>query len=292
MTDRHQSNGAVKVLVENRAAILEGWIMGQQSDHRIRVALFGNDQRQLRQQCESFVNHLIVATQAGVLENITAPEIEPVKRAASDIIETRERMGFTPFESAAAIICLKDSWGAVLTDAYKKEPESLKRETVTVAKLVDTIALSALEGAIQRREKIISQQTTTILELSTPVIQVWNGVIVVPLIGSLDTQRAQRLTDQLLQRIVETASPVALLDVTGVPAIDTKSAQHIVEALSAVRLLGADIVLTGLRPAIAQTLVHLGIDLKNIVSRSSLAAGLRYAFEILNLDVVQKQSAR
>jgi rsbT co-antagonist protein RsbR len=137
-------------------------------------------------------------------------------------------------------------------------------------------------------EEKISKQAKEILEMSTPVVKIWEGVIVVPLIGTLDTERAQRLTEHLLHRIMETGSLVALLDITGVPTIDTKSAQHIIETIAAVRLLGAEVVLTGIRPAIAQTLVHLGIDLASVTTRPSLAAGLRYALEGLNLEVTTK----
>jgi rsbT co-antagonist protein RsbR len=128
------------------------------------------------------------------------------------------------------------------------------------------------------------------MELSTPVMQVWQGVVVAPLIGSLDSNRTQQFMERLLNRIVETNSPVALVDITGVPTIDTQTAQHLIETISAVRLLGAQVVLTGVRPAIAQTLVHLGIDLSDIITRASLSAGLQVALDILKLQVVSKDS--
>ena len=128
------------------------------------------------------------------------------------------------------------------------------------------------------------------MELSTPVMQVWQGVVVAPLIGSLDSNRTQQFMERLLNRIVETNSPVALVDITGVPIIDTQTAQHLIETISAVRLLGAQVVLTGVRPAIAQTLVHLGIDLSGIITRASLSAGLQVAFDLLKLQVVPKDS--
>jgi PAS domain S-box-containing protein len=137
-------------------------------------------------------------------------------------------------------------------------------------------------------EERIQQQSKEIMELSTPVMQVWQGVVVAPLIGSLDSQRTQQFMERLLTRIVETNSPLALVDIMGVPTIDTQTAQHLIETISAVRLLGAQVVLTGVRPAIAQTLVHLGIDLSGILTRSSLAAGLRVALDMLNLQVVAK----
>jgi rsbT co-antagonist protein RsbR len=142
----------------------------------------------------------------------------------------------------------------------------------------------------KKAEEQIQQQSREIIELSTPVMQVWQGVVVAPLIGSLDSNRTQQFMERLLNRIVETNSPVALVDITGVPTIDTQTAQHLIETISAVRLLGAQVVLTGVRPAIAQTLVHLGIDLSNIMTRASLSAGLQVALDLLKLQVVSKDS--
>jgi PAS domain S-box-containing protein len=139
-------------------------------------------------------------------------------------------------------------------------------------------------------EERIRQQSNEILELSTPVMQVWQGVVVLPLIGTLDSQRSQQFMERLLERIVETNSSVALVDIMGVPTIDTRTAQHLIDTITAARLLGAQVVMTGIRPAIAQTLVHLGVDLSGITTRSSLAAGLTVALELLNLTVVPKTS--
>ncbi|MBV9742200.1 MAG: PAS domain S-box protein [Acidobacteriia bacterium] len=149
---------------------------------------------------------------------------------------------------------------------------------------VGTLINSAIRDVSERRasEDRIKRQAQEILEMATvPVVQVWEGVVLVPLIGTLDSQRTQQLMERLLHRVTETSSPVAVLDITGVPTIDTQTAQHLIETISAVRLLGADVILTGVRPVIAQTLVHLGIDLSNVVTRTSLAAGLRMAFSML-----------
>ena len=156
------------------------------------------------------------------------------------------------------------------------------------------LMISSIRDVTERREaeERIQKQAQEILEMATvPVVQVWDGIVLVPLIGTLDSQRTQQLMERLLQRVTETASPVALLDITGVPTVDTQTAQHLIETISAVRLLGAEVVLTGVRPTIAQTLVHLGIDLSNILTRSSLAAGLRVALELLNLNVTPKAPA-
>ena len=136
-------------------------------------------------------------------------------------------------------------------------------------------------------EEKLKQQSRDILEMATvPVVQVWEGVLLVPLIGMLDSARTQQLMERLLQRLTETSAPVALLDITGVPTIDTQTAQHLIETIKAVRYIGADVVLTGVRPAIAQTLVHLGVDLSHVTTRSSLTTGLRVALGLLNLQVV------
>jgi len=141
----------------------------------------------------------------------------------------------------------------------------------------------------RKGEEKVRKQAQEIMEMATvPVVQVCEGIVLVPLIGMLDSQRTQQLMERLLQRVTETSSPIALLDITGVPAIDTQTAQHLIETISAVRLLGAEVILTGVRPVIAQTLVHLGIDLSNVITRASLSAGLRMALEILNLKVTSK----
>jgi len=153
---------------------------------------------------------------------------------------------------------------------------------------------SAIRDITERRqtEEKIRKQAQEIMEMATvPIAQVWEGIVLVPLIGTLDSERTQQLMERLLQRIMETSSPVAVLDITGVPTIDTQTAQHVIETISAVRLLGAEVILTGVRPIIAQTLVHLGIDLSNVVTRSSLAAGLRMALDTLNLAVVSRNGA-
>jgi rsbT co-antagonist protein RsbR len=144
----------------------------------------------------------------------------------------------------------------------------------------------------KQAEETIARQAQEILEVSTPVVQVWDGVIAAPLIGTLDSQRTEQFMERLLQRIVETNSPVALVDITGVPTIDTQTAQHLIETVTAVRMLGAQVVLTGVRPGLAQTLVHLGIDLSHIVTRSSMSAGLRVALDLLELQVVSKNGRR
>ena len=176
-------------------------------------------------------------------------------------------------------------WANVTITALRNPDGSLRgfgkvTRDLTERKLVEE-ALKQKAG-----NEAISRRAQEILDISTPVVQVWEGVVLAPLIGSLDSQRTQQLMEKLLEAIVETRSSVALVDITGVPAVDTATGRHLVETMSAVRLLGANVILTGVRPAIAQTLVHLGVDLAGVTTRASLSAGLRTAMEILGLQIV------
>jgi PAS domain S-box-containing protein len=164
-------------------------------------------------------------------------------------------------------------------------PMVTEEGTFVLASIIDITAR-------KQAEETIARQAQEILEVSTPVVQVWDGVIAAPLIGTLDSQRTEQFMERLLQRIVETNSPVALVDITGVPTLDSQTAQHLIETVTAVRMLGAQVVLTGVRPVLAQTLVHLGIDLSSLVTRSSMSAGLSVALDLLELQVVSKNGRR
>jgi PAS domain S-box-containing protein len=175
-------------------------------------------------------------------------------------------------------------WANVVITALYNDDGNLRgfakvtRDMTERKQAEEALAQKAASEALSRRAQ-------EILDISTPVVQVWEGIILAPIIGTLDSQRTQQLTEKILDRIVDTRSTVALVDITGVPAVDTQTARHLIESITAVRLLGADVILTGIRPAIAQTLVHLGIDLAGVTTRSSLSAGLRAAMERLNLQV-------
>jgi PAS domain S-box-containing protein len=195
-------------------------------------------------------------------------------------LETATREGRSEDESWRARKDGTKFWANVVTTALRDTEGKLKGFGKITRDLTQR-----KEG-----EERIKRQAQEILEMATvPVVQVWDGIILVPLIGMLDSARTQQLMERLLQRLTETNSPVAVIDITGVPAIDTQTAQHLIETIKAVRYIGSEVVLTGVRPAIAQTLVHLGTDLSGATTRSSLTAGLRVAFDIINLHVASEK---
>jgi rsbT co-antagonist protein RsbR len=195
-----------------------------------------------------------------------------------------QRIGLSPRWYIGAYSIYMQSVIPRVVDAFGSDPKKAQHTIIALLKIIKLDQELAITTYIAASEAVIARQSQEILEISTPVVQIWEGVIVAPLIGMLDTRRAQQFTERLLTRVVETRSSVALVDITGVPMVDTHTAQYLLEAIAAVRLLGAQLVLTGVRPAIAQTLVHLDIDLEGIVTRTSLEAGLRYAMESMHLQ--------
>lgn len=255
----------------------------------------------------SYARALIETARVAVLAVSANGEITDANTAAEGLLgRSREQLVGTDFSSCfAAPTAARSNWERVF------EKERISGYPLDVLRADGSTAPTLVDGGVYRdeggvtlgacmilndvtaqklAERRIQQQSEELLELSTPVMQIWEGIVVVPLIGSLDSQRTQLFMERLLQRIVETNSPMALVDIMGVPTIDTQTAQHLIETISAVRMLGAQVVLTGVRPVIAQTLVHLGIDLSGIQTRSSLSAGLKVALDALSLQVVSRHA--
>jgi rsbT co-antagonist protein RsbR len=196
-----------------------------------------------------------------------------------------QRIGLEPrWYMGAYAVYIQLVYARVL-DAMQKDPKKAHQLFISLMKIFTLDQELALTTYAAAREEVINRQSEELLEVSTPVIEVWQGILALPLMGTLDTHRAQMFMERLLDGVVERQAEVALVDITAVPTVDTRTGQHLIEAISAVRLLGAQVVLTGVSPPIAQTLVHLGLNLEGIVTRSSLSAGLRYALDKLGLAV-------
>jgi len=208
---------------------------------------------------------------AGDLDAASAAEL---RAQLTELSTTRARQGFSATETSVSVFAFKDAVLAIL-DGETGGAETL-RDYVAFSSFVDSAALFTFDSYVRIREGLIADQAEQLLELSTPVVKLWEGVVAVPLVGTLDSARAQVVMERLLQTLVDTGSPYAIIDITGVPAVDTQVAQHILKTVMAARLMGADCIISGIRPQIAQTIVALGIEFGDIATKASLADALRY----------------
>jgi len=272
-----------KILQRKKKSILEEWMKNQLADESLREDLMSNDE--LREQSEELLDSLLKVINEDNIGNGSSPDFEPVSEILSGISITRARQGFTPKETGLYVLSLKEALLHTLQNEIKDNPEALYEVSMKVNKLIDSFSMTTFETFIKGREEVILRQTDEITEISTPVIRVWDGILALPIIGTLDSARTQVVMENLLQEIVATGSGIAILDISGVPAVDSLVAQHLIKTVSATRLMGAECIISGIRPEIAQTVVHLGIDLSSIITKASLASALRYAFALLHLEV-------
>jgi rsbT co-antagonist protein RsbR len=216
---------------------------------------------------------------AGDLESDSTAELRAL---LSDLSSSRARQGFTATETASSVYGLKDAVLKALDDNQGADGATL-RDYVAFSRFVDRAALFTFDSYVRAREELIADQAEQLMELSTPVVKLWDGVVAVPLVGTLDSARAQVVMERLLQTLVDTGSPYAIIDITGVPAVDTQVAQHILKTVVAARLMGAECIISGIRPQIAQTIVALGIEFGDIATKASLADALRHVLRLNGL---------
>lgn len=281
----------VKILQKKKKQIYETWIQAQLSDTTLREDLMSNEE--LREQSTEFLDALLKTLNDKNIDNPESTEFEPVFELLQGVSISRARQGFTPKETAAYVMSLKHALFQVLQQDLKDDAGALLEAVLRVNKLLDSMSILTFETFIKGREEVILRQTNEITEISTPVIRVWEGILALPIIGTLDSQRTQVVMENLLQEIVESSSTIAILDISGVPAVDSLVAQHLIKTVAATRLMGAECIISGIRPEIAQTVVHLGIDLSSIVTKASLSSALKHAFALLKLEVkkVQKEKS-
>ncbi len=279
------SQSTASVLKGQKSKIFELWMQNQLQSEGLREDLMSNED--LRVQSEELIDTLLDQLTEETLSNPDSPSFDPVIEILSGISISRARQGFTPRETGMFIFSLKDALSQTLS-LEVKDSTALYAEIQKVNRLMDNLSVISFETFIKGREEVIIRQTDEIAEVSTPVIRVWEGILALPIIGTLDSQRTQVVMENLLQEIVDTGSSIAILDISGVPAVDSLVAQHLLKTVSATRLMGAECIISGIRPEIAQTIVHLGIDLSGIVTKASLAHALSYAFARLNLQVSKR----
>ena len=278
-----------KLLQKKKKQIMEDWMTNQLSDAGLRDDLMSNED--LREQSDDLLDTFLKVLTDKNLGDAESSDFEPVLEILAGISMSRARQGFSPRETGVYVFSLKEALIRALHTELKEDTASLLDAVVRMNRLMDAMSLATFETFIKGREEIILRQTDEIAEISTPVIRVWDGILALPIIGTLDSSRTQVVMENLLQEIVNSGSTIAILDISGVPAVDSLVAQHLIKTVAATRLMGAECIISGIRPEIAQTVVHLGIDLSNIVTKASLASALRHAFTMLRLEVkrVQKE---
>lgn len=255
----------------------------QLADEGLREDLISNEE--LRSQSEELIDALLNNLVEENFTDLNSEKWDPVIEILGGISITRARQGFSPRETGNFVFSLKEALLEVLQQEVKNDIETLFNESMKIGRLMDHLSVITFETFIKGREEVILRQTDEITEISTPVIRVWDGILALPIIGTLDSARTQVVMENLLQEIVNTGSSIAILDISGVPAVDSLVAQHLIKTVSATRLMGAECIISGIRPEIAQTVVHLGIDLSSIITKASLASALAYAFKVMKLEV-------
>ncbi|WP_413990915.1 STAS domain-containing protein [Labrys okinawensis] len=275
-----------RIVAAHQGKILEEWLdllskAGALESGRIKEA-------ELKTQCRAFLDLLIngIAQSNG---DASSSAFDRVRDMLSDISRTRAIQGFTPTETASFIFSLKQPLFNALkraTTADKSGADLNAEDSWPVTLLLDRLGLYTMEVFQKAREEVIVRQSREIAELSTPVVKLWDGILALPLIGTVDSERTQVVMENLLQAIVDQAAEIAIVDITGVPTVDTLTAQHLIKTVAAARLMGADCIISGIRPQIAQTMVHLGVEL-NVTTKATLADALQLALSRLGKNIIQ-----
>ncbi|HSX52697.1 MAG TPA: STAS domain-containing protein [Cellvibrio sp.] len=255
------------VVAKFQDSLLENWLAGLTS----RLSRDKSAAVNLRNQAEQFLPLLVSTLEKTESTNIDDTGWADLRQLLADISQSRVRQGFSPIETASFIFTLKKPIFEHLRVALAGDPLQAAEEIATTSTLFDDLGLYIIEVYQKTREQVILRQQQELLELSTPVVQLWQNVLALPLIGTLDSSRTQVVMESLLQKIVDTGALIAIIDITGVPTVDTLVAQHLLKTIAAARLMGADCIISGIRPQIAQTIVHLGVNLEDVVTKATLA---------------------
>jgi len=276
-----------EIVSRNERQILDAWVQ-QQMSGTLRFDLIDKDE--LREDSRRFLSLFLRALGNGG-SDIEAPEWRDARDVLASLSNSRGRRGFSPSETASFVFSLKQPLFRVLQQELESDPQRLAEETWNLSTVIDKLGLYTTEVFQTGREEVISRQQQEMLDLSTPVVELWQGILAIPLIGTLDSARTQVVMESLLERIVSTGSRLAIIDITGVPTVDTLVAQHLLKTVAAARLMGAECIISGIRPQIAQTIVHLGVDLSAVTTKSSLADAFAVALDRTGRTVAPKSKA-
>ena len=257
-----------ELLEKHEASVVSEWIKLQLNAKTFRGDL--QSETDLREESRRFLALTRQALSSGTTD-IQGPAWAPVREFLTAISASRARLGFSPAETATFVFSVKQPIFTLLRQELGKDAGTLADEWWAATQVVDALGIYTTEVYQKGREQVIMRQQQDMLELSTPVVTLWDGVLALPLIGTLDSARTQVVMESLLEKIVETGASIAIIDITGVPTVDTLVAQHLLKTVAAARLMGADCIISGIRPQIAQTIVHLGVDLVDVTTKATLA---------------------
>jgi rsbT co-antagonist protein RsbR len=277
--------GLGQILAKHEAKILADWVQEQAAIRNQSGAM--PKESELRRECTEFLNLLRRAVEEDGDENMDSPIWHNAREMLQHLSSSRSAAGYSPSETASFVFSLKKPLFTQLRREFGDDGQHLADEIWSTNALLDKLGLYTTEVHQKTREEIIVRQQQEMLELSTPVVTLWDGVLALPMIGTLDSSRTQIVMESLLQKIVETGSGIAIIDITGVPTVDTLTAQHLLKTVTAARLMGAECIISGIRPQIAQTIVHLGVDLGDVITKASLAAAFALALAKTGRTVVR-----
>jgi len=273
-------------LIEAREdELLDEWLQEQAKATGPRSSLIGG--AELESDGRGFLVLLRETLRSDPSDDPNDPAWRRVSEHLSRLSRGRAEAGFTPTETATFVFSLKQPLFSLLSEELSGDPSALTTAIWETTTLLDRLGLQTTEAYQSAREAVIARQQTELMELSTPVVKLWDGVLAVPLIGTLDSERTQVVMETLLQGIVETNSTMAIIDITGVPTVDTLVAQHLLKTVAAARLMGADCIISGIRPQIAQTIVHLGLTLSEVTTKATMADAIALAFERQGLVITK-----
>lgn len=279
-----------EILREHEAELIAEWIRELEGGSS-RADLIRADE--VRAQATEFIRLLADAmTAPGAADDVAGQEWGRVRDFLAQITRSRVQQGFTSSQVALFVLSFKQPLFAKLREKLGSTPDELVEETWRASVLLDRLGLASTEAYQKTREEVIRRQQQELLELSTPVVKLWDGILGLPMIGTLDSARTQVVMESLLQRIVETGSQVAVIDITGVPTVDTLVAQHLLKTVAAARLMGTEVIISGVRPQIAQTIVQLGVDLGTVVTKANLADAFALALKRSGLRICPERQER
>ena len=282
---REDKSRLATIIRKHEKDVLTDWIGMQSAANSRRPDLLSENE--LREDSRAFLAAFTDALQRGGDLVGDGKNWDDVRNLLARLSRSRAQKGFSPGETAMFVFSLKEPLFKRLRDEYEKDPAGLADETWVATQLLDRLGVFTTEAHQKTREEVISRQQQDLLELSTPVVSLWRGIVALPVIGTLDSARTQVVMETLLERIVEEEAAIAIIDITGVPTVDTLVAQHLLKAVAAARLMGADCIISGIRPQIAQTIVHLGVTLGEVITKATLADAFALALTRTGQKVVR-----